>query len=110
MAQDDRRRAPRADIALTAMVLARHNDGIAFTIDSISTSGARLAGPLTLDVGERVQIMFEIDGRPVDVHAEVVRREPRDITMDNIAVRFTDLTDDARAAIHAAVLKRLEQY
>ncbi len=93
---------------MTAMVLARHNAGIAFVIESLSVSGARLVGPLTLGMGERVQILFEIDERPVDVNAEVVRVTKQDLMTDSIAVRFVELSSDARESIRGLVLRTLE--
>jgi len=48
-------------------VLARHNPGVTFSIENISVNGCSLVGPLTLSVGDRVQILFEVDGSPIDV-------------------------------------------
>lgn len=42
------------------------------TIESLSISGARLSGSGTFGMGERVQVLFEVDGAPIDVTAEVV--------------------------------------
>jgi len=104
----DRREHARIDTCTTAVVLARHNDGVAFLIESISVGGARLAGPLTLDKGEQVSVMFEIHGRPIEVRGEVVRVERRSITEDGVAVRFLDLAGDDRRAVHDLVLATLE--
>jgi len=35
-----------------AMVVARHNPGVALAIEMLSTGGGRMAGPLTVDLGE----------------------------------------------------------
>ncbi len=105
---DDRRRDPRAGaLSIHATVLARHNNGAAFTIEDISAGGASLIGPLTLSVGERVQILFEVDQRPLDVSADVVRVERLDMMLDRVAVRFVD-SEASRATIAAVVAKLLE--
>jgi hypothetical protein len=89
-------------------LLARHNRGITVTVESMSVDGARLAGPTTLDVGERVQVLFEIEGHPLEVHAEVVRVESRDMSNDRIAVRFVEIDDDTRDQIRRLVLRAIE--
>lgn len=104
----ERRRAPRVAVNTTAVVLARNNDGVPFTIESLSTSGARLAGPLTLDRGEHVALMFEAGGHPVDVRGEVVRVERRTMFEDGVAIRFLDLTPEALEAIRKLVSDLLD--
>lgn len=89
-------------------MLARANDGIAFQIESISIGGARLAGPLTLEADEAVQVLFEIDGRPLDVRAEVIRVVARSFGRDVVLVRFVDLSDDNREAIREMVRRASE--
>ena len=106
---EERRQDPRATVATSAVVLARHNDGVGLTISSLSVGGARLVGPLSLDRGERIQILFEIDGRPVEVSGEVVRVEKQDMMTDRISVRFVDVPDDVRELIQMLVRRALEQ-
>lgn len=105
----DRREHPRADIQASAIVLVRHNDGVAAWIESISTGGARLAGTLTLDPGEHVQILFEIEGHPLEVTGEVIRVEARDLLHDHFAVRFIDLTEESLELIRRVVRRTLER-
>jgi hypothetical protein len=100
----DRRVHPRAEVKKTAVVLARHNAGVTVTIESVSIGGARFVGPLTLREGERIQILFEVDGHPVDVGAEVIWGKPQDINHDRVAVRFVEIPDDAKELIHKLVL------
>src|SRR6476620_6105246 len=78
--------------SITATVLARHNTGAQFGLDRLTTAGARLSGPLTMDVGERIRVMFEIAGHPYDIAAEVIAVEHASLLTDRIAVRFIDLT------------------
>jgi hypothetical protein len=99
---------PRADIS-TAIVLARHNNGVAMMIESISTSGARLVGPVTLIVGERIQALFDVEGIPVEVFADVVRVETQDIATDRITVRFVDVSDEKRAYLQRLVHRRFRR-
>jgi hypothetical protein len=105
----ERRVNPRAEISATAVVLARHNSGVAFTIETISIGGAGLVGPLTLSQGERIQILFELDGHPIDVHGEVLKIVSRTFETDRIMVRFVDLAPATRELIRALVLRRLER-
>lgn len=96
-------------MSTTAVVLVRHNTGVEVTIDSISMGGARFVGPLTVAIGERVQILFEIEETPVEVTAEVVRVEHDNITIDRFAARFVDLDANVRLRIRSLVLKSLHQ-
>lgn len=107
--RDERRGAPRVRVGAQAFVKARHNDGIEFVLETLSTTGAQLVGPLTLKIGETIEILFEIDARPVSVSAQVVRVERQDIVMDRIAVRFVGLANEARASIHGLALRALEE-
>jgi hypothetical protein len=103
----ERRADVRADVDSTAIVLARHNAGVPMVIESLSVSGARLAGPSTFGVGEQIHILFEIEGSPLDVAGEVIRVEHQDIINDRIAVRFVAVTDEARLSIRRLVLETL---
>ena len=105
----DRREHPRADIHASAVVLVRHNDGVSSKIESLSMGGALMVGPLTLDPGERIQILFEIDGHPIEVIAEVIRVEVRELLHDHFAVRFIDLTSESRELIYRVVVRTLER-
>lgn len=104
----DRRDHSRVDHQNPAMVLARHNSGRAFVIENISVSGARLVGELTLEVGECVQILFELDGCPVEVDARVVRAERQDMFRDRIAVVFMNLSAHHRDSIYRLVQAALD--
>jgi hypothetical protein len=107
-ANQEHRQHLRAPTAARAVVLARHNAGVALTIVSISLGGARLEGEISVVVGERVQILFEIDAQPIDVGGEVVRVEMIDMAMDHIAVRFLDLPPEAKRLIHRMVERALD--
>lgn len=104
MAFDERRVYQRATAATTVNVYARHNAGVTLTIASISLGGARMVGAITVEVGERVQILFDVDGQPVALDCEVLRRVMIDMATDHIAVRFIDVKDDA-----AELIRRLIQ-
>lgn len=79
----------RAVVRLPAVVIVR-NRRVDFTIDNISSSGARLAGPLTLELGQRIEVSFVVDARAVVLAAEIVRVHTPDLVSDQIAVRFID--------------------
>jgi hypothetical protein len=105
---EERRRYPRAVVSTAAVVLARANDGVRFTIESISIGGARIRGPLTLSANERLQILFEVDDHPVDVRAQVICVVERTFERDVVLVRFIDVADDARARIREMVRRAIE--
>jgi len=90
-------------------VLARHNVGVAVTLESVSIGGARFVGPLSLETAEEIQILFEIDGHLFEVRAEVVRIESRDMVRDRVAVRFVELTPEARELLHGLVEQTLDR-
>lgn len=92
--------------SITAMVLARHNTGVQFALDRLTTAGARLSGPVTLDVGERIRVMFDIAGHPYDVMAEVITVEHASLLIDRIAVRFIELSAESRNAIRDLLTDR----
>lgn len=106
----ERRRDPRAgDLVIQATVLARHNPGVTFSIENISVGGCSMVGPITLFVGDRVQILFEVDGSPIDVSAEVIRAEHLDILNDRIAVKFVDVQPPTRELIQRLVTDAIER-
>jgi hypothetical protein len=98
---DIRRTRSRSESGVTALVLARHNDGIEVAVEDVSIGGATLTGPFTLDIGERIQIFFHVDAHPVT--AEVVRVESRNMTTDCAVVRFAARGDDTHEAIRLAM-------
>ena len=104
---NERRATPRADVCMLATVLVRFNDAVALTIENISTGGAHLVGPLAVDLGERVQILFEVDGHPIEVAGEVIRTEMRDMITDRVSVKFVDVDDETtellRQFVHGAI-------
>jgi hypothetical protein len=104
----ERRRHQRAAVSTTAVVLARANDGVSARIESISIGGARLSGRLTLSDREAMQVLFEVDGHPLDVKAEVIRVVDRTFDRDVVLVRFIDLADNARELIREIVRRALE--
>jgi len=105
---DERRQYPRASAATTAVVLARHNAAVSLTIASISLGGARLEGTISVGMGERVQILFDVEGHPVDVRGEVVRVEMIDMATDHIAVRFVGVKPDTKELIRRMVQRSLD--
>lgn len=101
----DRRREVRSEGAKVAVatVLARHNSGVPFVIESLSAGGARLAGPLALQVNERIHILFELDGHPIEVLADVVRVQRDNLLTDRVAVTFVEVTPATRELLRKLV-------
>ncbi len=105
---DERREHDRVEATITAMVLVRHNAGAEFLIESISVGGARLIGPVTLAVGEHVQLLFELEGTPIEVEGVVVRADRQDTMNDRVAVTFKNLSTATQGLLHQLVVKALD--
>lgn len=82
---------------------------VPFTIDSMSVTGARLTGPLTLAKGQALSVTFTANERSVTIEVEVVRVDTADLLTDQIAVRYLAVPDDAKDAIEEFVRQRLAQ-
>jgi hypothetical protein len=101
------KRAPRVDANLKAVVTAGPKRSVAFVIDSMSVTGARLTGPLALVLGQVLSVTFTATGRGVTIEVEVVRVDTADLLNDQVAVRFIKVPDDAKGAIEDFVRQRL---
>lgn len=102
----EKRAGKRVDtlVPVTAIVGGRR---YAFKIQNVSMTGARLQGPLTLSLGQHIDLVLELEGLPpAAVVAEVVRVHTADLMTDTAAVRFINLSPAVQAAI-AAHMKRL---
>lgn len=106
---DERRRAPRVDTSIRATVTAGKRT-VPFVIDSLSTTGARLIGPLALAMNETIAVVFTAEDHRIDVSAEVVRVDTADLMTDQIAVRFIDLGPETTAALKLLVEHMLDQH
>ena len=106
---DERRRAPRVDTSIKATVTSGKRT-VPFVIDSLSTSGARLIGPLALAMKETVGIVFTAGEHRIDIAAEVVRVDTADLMTDQIAVRFIDPSAETAATLSILVERTLDQY
>lgn len=102
-------RAPRVPTSIVCTVTAGKRSGVRFTIENLSTTGAKLEGPLTLAKGERIGILFTAEGHSVKLSAEVVRVETADLMTDQIAARFVDPSPEDKEAIQALVNKILDE-
>jgi hypothetical protein len=103
------KRAPRVDAHLKAVVTAGPKRTVPFMIDSMSVTGARLTGPLTLAKGQVLSVTFTAEGRSVTIDVEVVRVDTADLLNDQVAVRFITIPDDAKDAIDEFVRHRLDE-
>lgn len=101
-------RAPRVSPSIVATVSAGKRGPERFTIQNISTSGAKLEGPLALTLRERVTLVFQLGDESVQLQAEVVRVETADLMSDEIAVRFVEMTDVTRDAVRKLVTRVLD--
>lgn len=72
-------------------VRVRHNEGVALEIERVSANGARLVGELTVAIGERVYLLFDVDGRLGELSGRVIGNQLIDISKARVTVQFTDL-------------------
>ena len=98
---------PRIDTNTRATV-SKGNKQVPFVIDNLSLGGARLIGELALQKGQKIDITLELDSGTVSVVGEVVRVDTPDLMTDQIAVRFLDPTEEAKAAIKDVVMRTLK--
>lgn len=103
---DKKRSGRRVVVQLPATVIAGSRR-VTFVIDNLSSSGARLAGALALELGHRIEITFVIDETTIELVAEIVRVHTPDLLTDQIAVRFVDPPAATVARIEAFVASRL---
>lgn len=99
---------PRVDTNTRATV-TKGTKQVPFTIDNLSLGGARLIGELAVKRGQKIEITLELDSGSVAVVGEVVRVDTPDLITDQIAVRFIEATDEARAAIRDVVMRTLKE-
>jgi c-di-GMP-binding flagellar brake protein YcgR len=100
----ERRTDARVNVLAVAWVRVRHNEPVKVSLYNVSTSGACLVGPITLAVGERIDVLIEVDS-PIDLRSEVVRAESIDMTTDRVAVRFLDVGDESVQQLRAFISK-----
>lgn len=100
--EGNRRSTRRAAVELPAVVEAGRRR-VAFIIDNLSVTGAKLQGSLTLVMGDRIVISFELGQTPIVVRAEVVRVHTEDLLTDQIAVRFVAPSEEPVSCIDAFI-------
>lgn len=92
----------RREASLSAMVTAGKRR-VSFKINELSTTGARLVGPLPLAEGDGLTVTLTLGDDSIDVIAEVVRVQTADLLSDEVAVQFLALSRDGAAALEALV-------
>ena len=102
-------RATRIVKSIEATVAHGKRAPVAFTIENISVTGAKMQGPLTLKLKERITIVFFSENERIEVQADVVRVDTADLLNDEIAVHFVTPSDEVTAKIAALVDKALDK-
>ncbi len=102
-------RATRIVKSIEATVSTGKRAPAAFTIENISVTGAKMQGPLTLKLKERITIVFFHDQQRIEVQADVVRVDTADLLTDEIAVQFVAPGDEVTAKIAAMIDKALDK-
>jgi len=101
-------RAPRVPTSIVATVTAGKRSGVIFRILNVSVTGAKLEGPLSLALKDKIKIRFDWEGTSVELAAEVVRVDSPDLMTDQIAAHFIEMPPETQAAIEALVARMLE--
>ncbi|MBV8756242.1 MAG: PilZ domain-containing protein [Deltaproteobacteria bacterium] len=102
-------RAKRIVKSIDATVATGKRAPAKFTIENISVTGAKMQGPLTLKLKERVSIVFFDDKERIEVQADVVRVDTADLLTDEIAVAFVEPSAEVTAKIAAMVDKAVDK-
>jgi hypothetical protein len=105
----DRRRHPRASLALAARVFGEHGELGCFRLRNLSASGALLEGAPLPEVGETLRIVLTLKpALGVTVEALVLRRSRPDEGEPRFAVAFGVMAADAEEAIRQTVAASLQ--
>ena len=102
-------RATRIVKSIDATVATGKRAPVPFTIENISVTGAKMQGPLTCKLKDRITIVFFDDKERIEVQADVVRVDTADLMNDEIAVQFVTPSDDVTAKIAALIAKALDK-
>jgi hypothetical protein len=102
-------RATRIVKSIEARVAIGKRAPVAFTIENISVTGAKMQGPLTLRLQDRITIVFFDDKDRIEIQADVVRVDTADLLTDEIAVAFVTPSDEVTARIAALIGKALDK-
>src|SRR5512142_2004402 len=78
---------------------------VPFTIENISVTGAKMQGPLTLRLKDRITIVFFAERERIEIQADVVRVDTADLLNDEIAVQVVPPSDEVTAKIAAMIDK-----
>jgi len=101
-------RAPRVPTSIVATVTAGKRTGVIFRILNVSVTGAKLEGPLSLALKDKIKIRFDWEGTSVELAAEVVRVDSPDLMTDQIAACFIETPPETQTAIQDLVARLLE--
>ena len=102
-------RATRIVKSIEATVAIGKRAPVAFTIENISITGAKMQGAMTLKLKDRITIVFFDDKERIEVQADVVRVDTADLMNDEIAVQFVTPSDEVTTKIAALVDKALDK-
>ncbi len=103
----EKKRSGRRVVVQVPAVVVAGARRVTFQIDNLSSSGARLAGALALELGQRIEMSFVLEGVTIGLAAEIVRVHTPDLLTDQIAVRFLDPPAATVSRIEAFVAARL---
>jgi hypothetical protein len=94
------RKHPRVEVEAAAIVVTATAYVGTYRVRNLSIGGALLAGRSLLIVGERIGILFRIQGaEPVSAPADVMRAERSDSGDQFFAAAFRDLPSTVEVAI-----------
>jgi CheY-like chemotaxis protein len=110
IAKFERRLTPRAAVPAVVTVFRSEARVGEFAVENLSAGGVLLTGAATLNVGEMLRVLLQLQGHlPIAIHAQVLRREDRGGGVYAYAVTFRDLSAKAEDLIQESVLLALER-
>jgi len=107
MRSNERRRHPRVDVAITAIV--RGSDADEYAVEDLSVGGTLLRGGSLVPVGKTTRLALHFtNGEPLVADALVVRHTDHGPFGPALAVRFRGLAARQEDAIQDVMLNALE--
>ena len=105
---EDRRRFPRVETQMTALVLGAGNFAGNYLVANLSAGGALLVGGGEMPHESGVTLMLQLPGhKALSLRADVVRRDERPGGQHHFGVAFRDVVPDEEDCLRRAVLAML---
>jgi hypothetical protein len=104
----DRRRHPRVRRHDKVVKLLRGTESAIARVETLSAEGLSITGGMSLEVGERIDLVIELARRPIVLSACTIRVDRRDEERTT-ALTFVDLPDRVRQSLERWVRGALDR-